>query len=250
LRYDHYSTFGGTTNPRAALIYSPLEKTTVKLLYGQAFRPPNDYELYYSGQGSEANPHLSPETVKTMEVDVEQYFDRGLRLVVSGYFYPIRGLISEETDPANGLIFYRNSERINMRGWEAALKKKSASGLEAGLSFSLQDAKNLDGTPLTNSPHEVGQVSLSVPLFNRRLFASTNLNYVSRRRTLEGNYAGAYVVPNVTLFSPSLLRGWEVSASLYNAFNEVYGDPGAEEHRQDVILQNGRSFRFTLVRHF
>lgn len=250
LRYDYYTTFGGTLNPRAALIYSPVEKTTLKLLYGQAFRPPNDYELHYSGQGYEANPRLRPETVKTMEVDLEQYFDRGLRLTVSGYFYPIRGLISEETDPANGFIFYRNMGRINMRGWEAALKKKSAAGFEAAVTFSLQDAKNLDGSPLTNSPHEVGQASVSVPLLNRRLFASANLNYVSRRRTLAGNYAGAYVVPNLTLFSPSLLRGWEISASLYNAFNRLYGDPGAEEHRQDVILQDGRSFRFTLTRHF
>jgi outer membrane receptor protein involved in Fe transport len=251
LRYDYYSTFGGTTNPRAALIYTPLEKTTIKLLYGQAFRAPNDYELYYQGYGYEANPRLRPETVKTMELDLEQYFDRGLRVVVSGYFYPIRGLISQETDPANGWIVYRNSGRVNIQGWEVALKKRSPSGLEAGVSFSLQDAKNLDGgMPLTNSPHEVGQANLSVPLFNRRLFASTNLNYVSRRKTLAGNYAGAYVVPNFTLFSPSLLRGWEVSASLYNAFNEIYGDPGAAEHRQDVILQDGRSFRLALTRHF
>src|ERR1700683_4535336 len=44
LRYDHYSTFGGTTNPRAALIYSPWGKTTVKFLYGHAFRAPNFFE--------------------------------------------------------------------------------------------------------------------------------------------------------------------------------------------------------------
>jgi iron complex outermembrane receptor protein len=48
VRYDHYGTFGGTTNPRVGLIYSPLEKTTEKLLYGTAFRAPNAYELYYS----------------------------------------------------------------------------------------------------------------------------------------------------------------------------------------------------------
>ena len=43
VRHDHYSTFGGTTNPRAGLI-STWDKTTVKLLYGQAFRAPNPYE--------------------------------------------------------------------------------------------------------------------------------------------------------------------------------------------------------------
>ncbi|MBZ5633003.1 MAG: TonB-dependent receptor [Acidobacteriia bacterium] len=38
LRYDHYSTFGGATSPRAALIYNPFEKTTFKLLCSQKSR--------------------------------------------------------------------------------------------------------------------------------------------------------------------------------------------------------------------
>src|SRR6185369_4750483 len=63
LRYDRYSTFGGATNPRAALIFSPSERTTFKLLYGQAFRAPNFYELYYHAPGNEANPTLEPERV-------------------------------------------------------------------------------------------------------------------------------------------------------------------------------------------
>ena len=42
-RYDRYSTFGGTLNPRFALIYSPRENTDIKFLYGQAFRAPDDY---------------------------------------------------------------------------------------------------------------------------------------------------------------------------------------------------------------
>ncbi|MCC2643790.1 MAG: outer rane receptor for ferrienterochelin and colicin [Nitrospira sp.] len=40
VRHDQYSTFGGTTNPRLALI-STWDKNTVKLLYGQAFRAPH-----------------------------------------------------------------------------------------------------------------------------------------------------------------------------------------------------------------
>ena len=59
IRYDHYSTFGGTTNPRAALIYNPWENTTLKLLYGQSFRAPNMFELYYDAPGNEGNPCAS-----------------------------------------------------------------------------------------------------------------------------------------------------------------------------------------------
>ncbi|KJU86514.1 TonB-dependent receptor, partial [Candidatus Magnetobacterium bavaricum] len=46
LRYDKYTTFGSTINPRAALIYNPLEQTTIKLLYGEAFRAPIPSEHY------------------------------------------------------------------------------------------------------------------------------------------------------------------------------------------------------------
>ena len=251
LRYDHYSTFGGTANPRAALIYSPVEKTTLKLLFGQAFRAPNAYELFYYGGGNESNPHLKPETVKTTELVLEQSLQNNFRLTVSGYFYPIRGLISQENDSATGLIVYRNSDRINMQGFELALKKKLPSGLEAGGSFSFQDAKNVStGSPLTNSPHELAQAHLSVPLFHRQIFASMNVQYVSKRRTLAGNYAGAYLLPNLTLFSQKAVKGWEVSASVYNIFGDRYGDPGAEEHRQDIIFQDGRGFRLKVGYHF
>jgi iron complex outermembrane receptor protein len=251
LRHDQYSTFGGTTNPRVDLIYSPFERTTLKLLFGQAFRAPTAYELYAYGGGSEPNPNLKPETVKTTEVVLEQEIQDNLRLSISGYFYPIRGLISEENDPATGLIVYRNSDNINLQGLELALKKKFPSGLEAGGSFSFQDARNVsNGSPLTNSPHELAQAHLSVPLYHRQIFASMNVQYVSKRRTLAGNYAGAYLVPNLTFFSPKALKGWEVSASFYNVFDEKYGDPGAEEHRQNIILQDGRTFRVKIGYHF
>ncbi len=45
LRYDHYSNFGGTTNPRLGLIYLLFDPTTLKLLYGTAFRAPEPFEV-------------------------------------------------------------------------------------------------------------------------------------------------------------------------------------------------------------
>ena len=47
VRYDHYKTFGDTVNPRIGIIYNPRKRTTLKFLYGEAFRAPNAYELYY-----------------------------------------------------------------------------------------------------------------------------------------------------------------------------------------------------------
>lgn len=254
VRYDRYSTFGGTINPRAALIYRPLEKTTLKLLYGQSFRAPNAFELYdqtANGAGLPiANPNLRPETARPTELVLEQNFNRQIRLIASGYYYPIRGLISEETDPSTGALVYENSQRVNLQGAEVTLKRQSRAGLEAGITLSFEDAKNVGpGIPLPNSPRTLGQANLSLPLFHRKLFASTNLEFVSRRRTLAGQYAAGYLLPNLTLFSTALRR-WEVSASLYNAFDHVYSDPGGPERQQDLLRQDGLAFRLKLAYRF
>jgi iron complex outermembrane receptor protein len=255
LRHDQYSTFGGTTNPRAALIGKLSDQTTIKLLYGRSFRAPNDAELYFQvpsldGQTPTANPNLRPETARTTELVLEQGLHRDFHLVVSGYYYPIRGLISAVNDPQSGAIEYENSQRVDLKGLEFTLKRQSNSGVEAGISFSLEEARDVDTkNSLTNSPDLLCQASLSVPLFRKKLFASTNLEYVSRRKTLNGDFAGAYLVPNFTLYSRGALKGWEVSASVYNAFNAYYVDPGSVEHVENVIPQDGRNFRLTLTYH-
>ena len=40
VRYDNYSDFGSTINPRLALVWTTSQKLTTKFLYGQAFRAP------------------------------------------------------------------------------------------------------------------------------------------------------------------------------------------------------------------
>jgi iron complex outermembrane receptor protein len=76
-----------------------------------------------------------------------------------------------------------------------------------------------------------------------------DLDYVSRRRTVAGNYAGAYALPDFILFSRAT-RHWEVAASLYNAFNQKYGDPGNLGDPEDIIYQNGRNYRLKFMYHF
>ncbi|MDX1458609.1 MAG: TonB-dependent receptor, partial [Marinobacter sp.] len=46
VRYDHYSDFGDTVNPRLALVWTTTPWLTTKLLYGEAFRAPAFFELY------------------------------------------------------------------------------------------------------------------------------------------------------------------------------------------------------------
>ena len=244
LRYDHYSTFGGSTNPRAALIYNPFEKTTFKLLYGQAFRAPNFYELYYHVPGNEPNPFLGPERVKATELVWEQYLQNGLRFTITGFYYPIRDLISAESGVADGAIQYQNGDAVDIRGLDLSFRRRSAWGLEGGVNYSFQQAKNHDPADFSaNSPSHLGRAFVSAPLIRHVLFASFDLQYVGSRRTLANSPLESYALSNFTLLSRSLGEKWDISASIYNIFNRKYADPGRPEHLQDFLPQDGRTFR-------
>jgi iron complex outermembrane receptor protein len=247
LRHDRYSLFGGTTNPRAALIYNPWDKTTFKFLYGQSFRAPNLFELFYDAPGNEANSSLRPETVRTMELVWEQYFANGFRMSVSGFYYPIRSLISQQSDPANGNAQFVNAGSLDLRGFDFAVSRSLALGLEGAVSYSFQDATNASaGTAVTNSPKHLIQARISVPLIKRKVFASADLQYVSRKATLAGPQSAAYVVPNFTLYTRNVLTGWELSASLYNGFNQRYADPSGNGLVENTLLQDGRTVRIKI----
>jgi len=247
LRYDHYSIFGGTTNPRAALIYNPWEKTTFKLLYGQSFRAPNLFELYYDAPGNGANPSLRPETVKTMEGVWEQYFNNRFRMTASAFYYPIHGLINQQVDARSGNAVFGNAGALDLRGLDFAVSRSLPLGTEGTVSYSFHEATDTSTrSAVTNAPKHLVQTSLSVPIIGRKVFASMDLQYVSRRVTLAGRYSDAYVVPNFTLFARDLSRRWDVSVSLYNAFNRRYADPTGNGLVEDVIVQDGRSFRIKI----
>ena len=250
LRYDHYDTFGGTANPRLGLIYTPIEKTSLKLLLGWAFRSPNAYELYYhDGEDTQkSNPDLKTETIETHELVVEQYLGRRLRGSVAGFYYEIDDLISQQTDPADELIVFKNLEKIEARGLELELEWTCDSGLRGRASYTFQYVKNQQtGDVLTNSPKHLAKFSIGVPLIKEKLFAGMESHYMSTRRTLANSDADAFWLTNLTLSGTKLLKGLEVSASVYNLFDKKYGDPGSEEHLPGVIEQDGRSLRLQLT---
>jgi outer membrane receptor for ferrienterochelin and colicins len=250
-RYDHYSSFGGTLNPRLALIYT-LKQTSLKLLYGHAFRAPNAFEQFYADNiTNKANPDLKPEIIKTYEIMVEQYLNRNLRAAISGYYYTISGLIDQTSDSKDGLLIYKNIDSVEAKGLEFELNGKWESGLEGRISYAVQKAVDQKtGRRLTNSAQHMVKTSLLIPLWRDKVFAGIETRYMSSRRTLAGHASGDLFVTNLTLFSQHLLKGVELSGSIYNLFDDHYDDPGAGEHRQDLIPQDGRTFWIRLKYHF
>jgi len=250
VRYDHYETFGDTTNPRAGLIWSPFEKTTVKLLYGSAFRSPNVYELYYQDAGitQKSNPDLMPEKIKTYELVLEQHLMQHIWMTAAGFYYKIDDLISQQVDPNDGFLVYRNTEDIQAKGVELEVEGKWSNGLRGRVSYSYQEVKDKEtDRGISNSPKHLAKLNVTIPLLKEKIFAGTEIQYMSSRETVDGNKVDDFFVTNVTLFSQNLVKGLSASFSVYNLFDKKYRDPSGDEITQKFVEQDGRNYRLKLT---
>lgn len=253
VRYDHYEGIGDAVNPRLAVICTPLDKTTFKFLYGSAFRAPNAYERFYGDGGStqKGNSNLDPEKIESYELVLEQYLGTHARFIASAYHFEIRDLINQETDPTDGLLVFQNTQRSDANGIELEAEVKWSAGYKAKVSYTAQESRfRHPSSHLTNSPEHMLKASLVIPILEQRAFAGIEGQYTSRRRTLAGEFAQDHFLLNFTLFGPEILKGLDVSASIYNVLDQKYEDPVHDGHRQDTIVQDGRTFSFQITYRF
>jgi outer membrane receptor for ferrienterochelin and colicins len=253
LRFDNYSTFGGTTNPRAGLIYRPARQTTLKLLYGRAFSAPDVYESAPDfGTFYADNPKLRPERIQSLEARVEQGLGRHFQLSSGVYRNRIADLISLASVPADGNFQYQNAGSAQATGMDVEFIGRATNGLQGKASLDYVDAHD-DGAgspPLDNSPRHMAKLNVMVPLLQRRLFASVEGQFLGRRLTLLQDSLSSYQVFNLTLLGHTLGKHLDVAASVFNVLDKKYFDPGRPEDPEDAIQQDGRSFRVKITGRF
>lgn len=254
VRYDHYEVFGGAANPRVGLIWSALEATTIKGLYGTAFRAPNAYELYYIDgfQTAKNNAGLNAERIDTYELIWEQQLLAHLRLSVSGYYYEIGDLISQIIDPSDGLAVFRNVDEIRAFGVEVGLEGRTEWGLRSRASYAVQRSEDA-GTGIEFSrefPAHLAKLGVQAPLFRERVFGGLEVQYSSSATALSGREIDDFLITNLTIFARDVLKGLDASALVYNLFDVRYAYSGGPQHIQDGITQDGINFRLKLTYRF
>jgi iron complex outermembrane receptor protein len=239
-RYDHLESYGGTLNPRAALVYG-WGGGAAKLLYGRAFRAPSNFELFYEdGYSVKASPDLMPERIVTTEVVLEQRLGAHLRGVLSLYRYQASDLITQIRDPADDLLAYRNNTRADGQGIEAELDFEF-SAFQGRVSYALQRSRDAETKAvLTNSPRHLGQLSISRALFEDKLIAGATMQAMSSRTAESGAITPAFALANLSLRSRRMLGRMGGTLGVYNLWNTRYADPVGEEHLQRTLRQDGR----------
>jgi outer membrane receptor for ferrienterochelin and colicin len=275
-RYDAYSSFGGSLNPRAALIVSPYRQGTLKIMGGNAFRAPSVYELYYNDGGitQVASPHLHPETITSAEVEHSHRFSPTVVGSAAAYVNHARSLITPAgTGNASDPLHYENANHpLAVVGGELGLRRDFRQGYMLGASYSLAYARFLAGSSasdlasfdsdprkrhVANAPMHLASLRGAAPLLARALLASTRLSFEGSRYDRNENvtdppqrHTRPFVVWDIVLSGEEPRFGLLYAVGVYNAFDWRYSLPTTPELTQDTLVQDGRTFLASVEKSF
>jgi len=239
-RLDWWSVGPGSLRPRAGLVYRTESDLAVKLLYGEAFRAANAYEMFYVDPSSQPNPTLRPERLQTSEIVFEQYLQGRVRLTAAGFLTRIDDLIDQVED--DGLV-HVNRASAGARGVEGEAEYRSAAGVLVRGSLVAQQATEGDtDTTLSNAPERLGTLQIAAPVYTRDVTLALDTTYVGQRLTRTGQRLDSFWLSNVIATWRPRQTSLIVQAGLYNLFDRVYAHPVGAELLQESIDQNRRTF--------
>jgi iron complex outermembrane receptor protein len=235
VRHDDYSyTSTGTTTPRLGLLAAPDDDTSLKLLWGRAFRAPNVYEQFViNGAANE----LDPEQVNTWELTVERRLGRQLLAFGSIYRYSVEGLIEQEG--STDVFMYGNFGHVHATGAEIGAVLRN-SWLTSNVSYSHNVTEDQHThRRLTNSPSHLLKAAATL-LLPHGVQATWTQRYESERLTLLREETEPFTVADVTLRHAHEI-GLSVTLKARNLFDTKYATPGGLEHAQQTLQQDGRT---------
>jgi len=245
VRYDNYSDFGGTTNPRVALVWSTTADLTTKLLYGRAFRAPSFSELY--GQNNPValgNPDLDPETIDTFELAFAYEPIHNLNTNLSLYYYKTEDMI-ERVENADGTKVSQNINSVKGKGIELEVNWKINKQWSIIGNYAYQRTIN-DETNKQQPFIPKQQFYLDARwAFMPEWLLSTQLNWVGDRQREEGDSRKDiedYTVVNLSLRRKNIAKHWEIAASIKNLFDEDIREPSNGSIPDDYPMSERSAF--------
>ena len=223
LRHDHYSDFGGTTNPRLALVWETAYNLTTKLLYGTAFRAPSFTELYnINNPVVIGNPELKPEKMRTLELALAWQPAASTQLGINVFRYEMRDMIRLVD------IRYENTGRQTGTGLELEAAWSAAKDLRLSGNYAYQ--RSIDRTTRSDAgfaPHHQLYLRGDWRLAPGWL-ANSQINWVGERRREAGDTRSSlsgYHTVDLTLRTQGGRHAWDLAFSVRNLFDADAREP-------------------------
>ncbi|MEC7692303.1 MAG: TonB-dependent receptor [Pseudomonadota bacterium] len=265
VRLDHFDEENKETlaeysdsdiSPRAGLIYTPSDNTTVYLNYSQSFNPvdPNDF--------TEAGPvQLSPETGEQVELGLKQsWLDNRIMTTVAVYQIDKENLVIANPDYIEGENDATEPALINFglvesEGAEFTLVGDITNTISVTANYAYNDtriasgetANTYDGTRLANTPRHQAGLWTRYAIDSIDSSVAFGVDYVSEQRSLDGQKVKPY-----TVFDASWTTSWDdllLSINVRNLFDKVYAVSGFSERNghfpgepREIVVQLSYDF--------
>jgi outer membrane receptor for ferrienterochelin and colicin len=267
-RFDYYSTFGSSLNPRIAFIVKPYSGGNLKIIAGKAFRAPSLYELTNVGVGQVSNPLLQPENTYSAEIELSQRLSRTVQATGAVFTNYITDLIAQQTLPsdASGIssVQYQNTTTpVGTMGAEFEIRRDWKDGWMAAASYSYQRSvylasgsfddfislsQSANYRHVPNSPTHLASVRGAVPLFARALTLMSRISFEGGRYDTNvltssppQNQTDGALLWDFVLSGTEARWGISYSVGIYNAFDSRASYPVSDEFQQRTIPAAGRS---------
>jgi len=223
LRYDHYSDFGDTFNPRLALVWQTSYRLTSKLLYGRSFRAPSFAEQFnINNPVALGNPDLDPEIIDTYEIAFDYAATDNLNLSMNLFYYEMDDIIHFAPTTAN------NTGKQTGHGLEMEANWKATDKLSVYGNYAYQSSEDKDSSSdVADAPQQQLYVRANyelTPIWS----INSQLNHVRDRKRAATDLRSEiddYTVVDLTLRAKEFAPGFEFAFSAKNVFDETAREP-------------------------
>ena len=228
IRRDQYSDFGGTTNPRLALVWDASFDLTAKLLYGRAFRAPAFTEQHsINNPVIRGNANLRPETIRTLEAALSWQARASTQVNLSLFRYDMKDII-RTSDSGGGTAMFNNVGSQHGSGMEVELLWDVSRRLRlmghCAYQRSIDDASGQDaGYAPHNHLHARADWT-----FGSGWLMSGQVNHVADRKRAAGDARpniADYTTVDLALRTSRGKNRWEFSAGGRDLFNADVREP-------------------------
>jgi outer membrane receptor for ferrienterochelin and colicins len=233
VRYDEYSDFGSTINPRFALVWQASYRLTSKLLYGHAFRAPSFLEQFaINNPVTLGNPEIDPEETDTIELVFDYRPAHDLKTKLSLFRYDIDGLIDfvDANNSPGGSSVARNVHDQSGYGLELEASWRATDTLSLVGSYSFQRSKNqLTGELVPDAPRQLAHLDLRWRVSPNWTLASQLRHVADRGRAKldPRSEVGDYSLVDLTIRNDVLLSFADLKLSIANVFDTEAREPSA-----------------------
>lgn len=223
LRFDKYSDFGSTTNPRLALVWNVSATLTSKFLFGTAFRAPKVAELaFINNPTTLGNPDLEPEEIDTWELAFDYRQSNTLTTRLNVFYYKAKELI--QLDSA---FVHQNVGEQNGKGFELEFDWQASDNMNVRANLSWLDAKLPQlGEDKERVPGVMAFADIRYRLSDAFIITAQNY-WISGRKRQPGDERAEvddYLKTDLNLlWQPG--GNWDVSLSFKNLLNETITEP-------------------------